>query len=169
MSPYIVGVVIGVGGTLLIWLLTTWREHLAERQRRRDYDRLVLKGALADYLAALDAAALEMMDQPVPPVLNVVDRAIDLLIKKLGLEWVVMVVVRVLRRIAYGRRLGELTDRMTAASAHLRLVAPPEVLVLMQEVDELFSGSASRSDTWKSQWPSVRERLRDGFRQALDD
>jgi hypothetical protein len=109
------------------------------------------------------------MDQPPPPVMNVVDRAFDRIIEKLGLGWVVTVFVRVLRRIAYGNRLGHLTDRMTAASAHLRLVAPPEVLSLMQEVDDLFGGPESRGNAWKAEWPSLRKRLQEGFRHTLDD
>jgi hypothetical protein len=170
MSPYIVGVLIGVLSTVVIWGLTTWREHSAEAKRQREYSRLVLKGAMVDYLAALDSLVIDVYDQqPKRPASTAVDRTLDRVIERLGLMWVITVVVGVSRRLAYGQRLGQLMDRMTAATAHLRLVAPPEVLALMREVDDLFSDYETlERRVWRANWLSVRAKVREGFRSVLD-
>jgi hypothetical protein len=168
MSPYVIGGLIGAAGTLLVWGLSALRDHFIEKQRRREYDRTVLKGALVEYLAALDALTLELMDQPPPPVPTVIDRSFDRLVDKLGLAWTLTVIVRILRRVAYGNRPYELTDRLAAASAHLRLVAPPAVLDLMQQLDVLFRKFEHRDETWRAEWESTREQLRSGFRDALN-
>jgi hypothetical protein len=168
MSPYVVGGLIGAGGALVVWALATLREYFVEKHRRQDHERTVLKGALVDYLAALDSLMAEVFEQPSVPVPNVIDQALDSLFKRLGIDWVVIFFVRTLQRIAYGDRPGRLLDRLAEASAHLRLVAPAEILNLMRELEELTGRHRSGDSDWRDEWRGRRDDLRKVARQAVD-
>jgi hypothetical protein len=106
------------------------------------------------------------MDQPPTFVATRLDRTLDRLADRVGLGFPIWFLVRLLKRLAYGNRAGELTDRMATASAHLRLVAPQDVLELMQELDSIL-GREPYDDAWREDWRQARERLRSSFRSAL--
>jgi hypothetical protein len=168
MSPYVIGGLIAALTGLLVWCLTTVRDHWAEKRRQREHNRTVLRAALANYLAALDSLTLEYMDEPIRPTPDRLDRALDALATRLGFSLLGELLARIIHRMAYGRRPAELMDRMAQASAELRLVATPEVLDLMQRLDDLFRDARPKDDAWREEWRAMRENLRTGFRAALD-
>jgi hypothetical protein len=57
---------------------------------------------------------------------------------------------------------------MGAWSAHLRLVAPPEVEAYMIEGEALGRRHVAGDEAWTAEWRDFRSRMRQGFREALD-
>jgi hypothetical protein len=87
-------------------------------------------------------------------------------LQRTGLDVVVHICVRVLRRLAYGRRRDELADRLTLAAAELRLIAPPGVLSVMEQIPRVDAGDPAGA-AWRAEWSVVRDEIRDGFREQL--
>ena len=81
----------------------------------------------------------------------------------------VLIFVRLLQRAIYGRRAGEVTDRLVAASAHLRLIAPPAVEAYMVEAEVVTRSHRPGDKKWQEEWKAFRGRMRQGFREALDE
>jgi hypothetical protein len=176
VSPYIAGGLIGALSALLVWSLTTVRDHQTEKKRQHEFNRTALRAALANYLAALDSLMSEELARPPEPPLTAVERTVFSFLNRMGLDAVLIWlglgtffnwIDRVFRWIGYGRRPEELHDRMAQASAELRLIAPSEVLDLMQCVDD-FRSKPPPHRVRNEQWTALREVLRSGFRGALD-
>ena len=166
MSSYVVGSVVGGGFVLAGVLLTTIRDVFARRAERRSASAARLEAAMREYLAALDALAYEVSDTPVPPKQNQLDRILDLAAERTGFDIVVHILVRILLRIAYGRRHNELVDRLALASAQLRLIAPDSVLAIMREIDAATESSPT-GPGWHQRWQGMRDRVRGAFREEL--
>jgi hypothetical protein len=176
VSSYIAGGLIGALSALLVWSLTTVREHQAEKKRQHEFNRTALRAALANYLAALDSLMSDELARPPEAPLTEVERTVfsfldrmrvDAILMWLGVVAFLMWIERVVRWIGYGRRPEALHDRMAQASAELRLIASPEVLELMQRVDD-FRSKPPPYRVRRDEWIATREILRSGFRGALD-
>jgi hypothetical protein len=76
---------------------------------------------------------------------------------------------RLIERAVYGRRRHDLLDRLAAASAHLRLVAPPEVDAYMIKVEVLAEEHRPGDRKWIKRWRELRAEMRQGFREALHE
>lgn len=166
---YIVSAIIGAGAVLLGVIITGSRERrlrIAERDERR---RAELKQAMQEYLAALDAVMLESEDFPVPPRLTRADEWVFRSMRGTVVELVFHIALRLLKRLVYGHRHDDLSDRLVAAAAHLRLVATPTVEEYMREVETLGSGHKPGDEQWTAQWKDFRSGMRQGFKKALGE
>jgi hypothetical protein len=123
---------------------------------------------MRSYLSALDDLTLEDEAYPVRPRLTRADRWVQERLAGTSVEFLVTIIARLLERAMYGRRRHELTDRLTQAAAHLRLVAPPGVEAYMIEGEALGRRYAPGDEDWKKEWREFRSRMRQGFREALD-
>src|ERR1700722_17955106 len=97
---------------------------------RSGYDRAreaELQVAMREFLAAIDAVMFEASSETQAPKLTWLDRKLVEATKFLGIEFVGEIAARILQRLVYGQRPQQLVDRMGAATAHLRLIAPPEI------------------------------------------
>jgi len=149
MSSYVAGAIIGgVAVLLATGFATGFAEFRAARIRKADHDvvfRAELKTAMREFLAALDAVILEASGEIKPPKLNRLERRLVAATEHLGLDFIGEVLARILHRVMYGQRHDQVIDRLIAASAHLRLIAPPAIDDLMHEMDGL--GSATSKET----------------------
>lgn len=167
MSGYVVGSLIGGGFVLAGVLVTAIRDDRARKSERQAERTAKLENAMREYLAALDAIALEGMDTPPAPAPSRTDKALDWLAKQTSLDTVAHILVRVLRRAAYGRRRDDLVDRMTLAATQLRLIAPGSVLAIMREIDEATKDGDPSDAEWYGRWKEMRGPVRDRFREEL--
>jgi hypothetical protein len=119
-------------------------------------------------LAALDVLALEIDQQPAPPIPNRFDKLLLRLGAAMGLDLMADVVAKLLHRASYGRRVDELTDRLSLASTQLRLIAPEPVLSIMAEVEAATRRSGPDGRDFKREWDAVRDDVRLRMRQELD-
>jgi hypothetical protein len=69
----------------------------------------------------------------------------------------------------YGERPGVPLDRLADASAHLSLMAPPAVDALIAEAENLTRSYAPHDERWMADWKEYRSRLRQGFRNELEN
>lgn len=169
MSSYIAGAVIGAGAVLAGVLITIGRDSRIRKEERNATKRRELQQAMQEYLAALDALMLEADDFPVPIRQTRVDRWVAKEVRGTTLEFLLHLIYRLLKRVVYGHRHDDLSDRLVAASAHLRLVAPPAVEQYMVEGESLGKEHRDGDEQWKERWKEFRSRMRTGFREALDD
>jgi hypothetical protein len=173
VSSYIEGTLIGAlivaVTTVLVFMLTGRREKRIRAEERALADKGELQQAMREYLAAVDAAVLEAEREFPPPRMSRADRWIERTLDGTSMEFLALIIVRLLQRAMYGRRPGEVTDRLAAASAHLRLIAPPAVEAYMVEAEALTKEHKPSDDKWQEEWKAFRARMRQGFRQALDD
>lgn len=166
---YLVSAVIGAGAVIVGVVLTGMRETRLRTEDRDASRRAELKQAMREYLAALDAVMLEAEDFPLPPRLNRVDEWFAESVKGTIVEMLGHFIVRLLRRLIYGHRHDDLSDRLVAAAAHLRLVAPPAVEQFMSEVEVIAQARQTGDKNAKERWKEFRARMRQGFREALDN
>jgi hypothetical protein len=166
MSAYVVGSLIGGGFVLAGAAITAAREAAVRRSVRRDAQAVQLAAAMRELLAALDAFAIELEDEPTPPKRRRTNRALDWIAQRSSLDILVHILVRASRRLAYGRRREELVDRLTLASAELRLIAPPGVLDVIQRIPSADTGDLSGA-RWRANWFEIRGEIRDAFREHL--
>jgi hypothetical protein len=166
--PSHIGALIVAATTVLVFVLTGRRERRIRAEERAATDRGELQRAMREYLAATDAVVLEAEREFPRPRLTRADRWLEKSLKGTSLEFLALIVVRLLQRAMYGRRPGEVTDRLAAASAHLRLVAPPEVEAYMVEAEGVTKRHRPGDEEWMEEWRALRERMRHGFREALD-
>ncbi len=128
MSSYVEGTLIGAGivaaTTVLGFVLHGRREGRALQEARTAAYRTELQAAMRAYLAALDDLFLEGENKPPKPRLTRADRWFERQMRGTTLEFLSFLLVRLIERLLFGQRRHDLLDRLTAASAHLRLVAP---------------------------------------------
>jgi hypothetical protein len=171
MSGTVVGAIIGAGAALLATGLTgAFAEFRAARVRKTDYDvtyRAELKVAMREFLAALDAVILEASNEMKSAKLTWLDRKLLVATKPLGLDFIGEVLARILHRIMYGQRHEQVIDRLIAASAHLRLIAPPAIDELMKEMDGLGKRYKQEDEEWQTEWIALRTRMRAAFREEV--
>lgn len=139
------GSLIGAGAVLLRSLLEGVRDGRARKAECRAAQTAELKHAMREYLTALDA------------------------VERVGLDPTGHFIARLVRRVVYGQRIEHLSDRLAAASAHMRLVAPAAVDDLMREAEELGDRYSSGDKQWRAEWIALPARLRTSFRQELDE
>jgi hypothetical protein len=172
VSSYLEGTLIGAlivaVTTVLVFVLTGVRERRIRSDERAAAERGELQRAMREYLAATDAAVLEAEREFPRPNQTRIDRWLDRSLKGTSAEFVALIFVRLLQRAMYGRRTSEVTDRLAAASAHLRLVAPPEVEAYMVEAETVSKKHSPGDEKWMEEWRALRTRMRQGFREALD-
>jgi hypothetical protein len=169
MSSYIVGAIIGAGAVLAGVLITIIRDGRIRKEDRLAANRRELQQAMQEYMAALDAAILEADDFPAPLRQTAVDQWFAKEVRGTLIESFLHLIYRLLKRAVYGHRLDDLSDRLVAASAHLRLVAPPAVEEYMREAEALGKEHRASDEDWKEKWKALRAKMRQGFREALDE
>jgi hypothetical protein len=167
MSSYIVGALIGVFGLLAGALITTTRDARIRKAERAEARRRELEQAIAEYLAVLDVLAYEASQEPVARP-TAIDRQLDRIAERTGLEPVVETVVKVLRRIVHGNRPNEQIDRLAGASARLRLIAPPAIEEAMRAMETMARLHKPGDEEWRERWLELRELTRQRCREALD-
>jgi hypothetical protein len=155
VSDYIVGTLIGAG-------------IVAATEEREGAYKAELQRAMREYLAAADAAVLEAEKEMPRPRLTRADRWVEKTLDGTPVEFLALIFVRLLQRAMYGRRPGEVTDRLVAASAHLRLVAPPAVEAYMAEAEAVTRNHKPGDEKWQEEWKAFRQKMREGFREELD-
>jgi hypothetical protein len=169
MSGYVIGALIATATTVLGFGLNAWREKGARRELRRSERQGELQRAMRAFLSALDDLTLEdETSAVVRPRLTRADRWAQERLRGTSIDFLVTILARLLERAMYGRRRHELSDRLTQASAHLRLVAPPDVETYMIEGEALGRRHRAGDDEWRREWREFRSRMRQGFREALD-
>jgi hypothetical protein len=169
MSGYIVGTLIGAGTTILGFAINAVREGRARKEERATSRQSELQQAMRAYLAAIDDLILEGQNHPVPPRRTRLDRVFEERMRGTTFEFIGHILVRLLERAIYGRRKGELLDRLSAASAHLRLIAPQEVEAYMIEGEAICPRHRPGDEKWQEEWKDFRSRMRQGFREKLDE
>jgi hypothetical protein len=167
-----VGVIIGAGiGVSSTGLAGWWATHRDDRIRREQSDgsrRDELQQAMRAYLAAIDSLSVEMTKELVPSAPTAFDQRLLKLAKITGFDFLASIAGILLQRAMYGNRHNQLLDRLTDASAHLRLVAPPAVEDFMIEGEALTKRYRPNDEAWMDEWKAYRDRMRTGFRAALD-
>jgi len=169
MSSYLIGSLVGGGFVLAGSLLTMVRESRVRKAEHRAARRAELKSAMREYLAALDAVAIEIADSPATPRPTRVDAFLDWLADRTGFSVILFILIRLLRRATHGGRHDELSDRLVAASAHLRLIAPVGILDLMREIEDTAERYEPASGRWSGEWKVLRIRVRAAFRAELGE
>lgn len=169
ISPSLQGVLIGSGVTFAGAALPIVHSFFTRRTDAASAKREELKTAMREYLAALDALTSELVDQPAPVRATRVDRAVGRAMTKAGADVPAFLLNRMLQRLAFGQRQAQVVDRVASASAHLRLVAPPSVVALMQEADAVGRSYKAGDEEWISRWLATRDHVRAAFRAQLDD
>jgi hypothetical protein len=165
----IVGAAIGVGGTGLGVTLNSRRDDRLRKEERDASLRDELRLAMRRYLAAIDAITAELSsDLPAQTPLNRLDSQLLKIGKALGLDFVALIIGRLLQRGIFGTRPHQLIDRLSESSAHLRLIAPLEIERIMLEAEGLTKRYKPHDEQWMNEWREYRNRMRSGFRQALD-
>ena len=143
----------GLGGVMLA-------ERFAARRRAVEgQERLAasVQTAFADYLAAVDAVTAEIEAIPTVPS-GWVNRLVEQLERVFIIRWLTFIITQGLMRLLYGNRANEVDDRYLAASARIRLLAPPALLACVAELDEIRSGQRSRGNDWERRWAEARSR-----------
>jgi len=168
MSAYVAGAAISATSAALGYGANALRERGARKEAAKTARSTELHQAVREYMAALDAVMLEAEDFPVPPRVTKIDRWVEKEVRGTVFELFGHIVVRLLKRLVYGRRHDDLSDRLVAAAARLRLVAPPEVEALMSEVEALAREYRAGDPRLMEQWRPLRDRMRAEFRDALD-
>jgi hypothetical protein len=110
-----------------------------------------LMGAMREYLTVHDLLIEEMRQVPTHPKTRIGEK-LD----------------QTIFGIARGTRIQSLIDRLSAASSHLRLIAPAKVDELMQNVMTHAEDYSPGDDDCYAKWKTLRAELRDGFKAALD-
>jgi hypothetical protein len=167
VSSYVVGSFIGGGFVLVGAALAMVRETFTRKAERRLAHATELGNAMREYLAALDAIAIESEDMPEQPAITRIDRWLDRQSRRFGLDVLVHIIVRILRRTAYGRRHDELFDRVVLAATQLRLIASPAVLVTMRDIEAVTKRAGPTGQYWNREWMAIRDQVRDEFRKEL--
>jgi hypothetical protein len=167
MSSYVVGALIGVFGLLAGVLITTTRDARIRRAERAEARRRELQQAITEYLAVLDVLAYEAAREPVLHP-TAIDRLLDRIAEKTGLEPAVDLVVKFLRRLIHGSRPHEQIDRLAAASARLRLIAPPSVEEAMHAMETMARLHRAGDEEWRERWLELRQLTRQRCRDVLD-
>jgi len=168
MSSYIAGSLIGAAAVLAGVLLTGVREGRIRKGERSTARRAELQQAMHEYLAALDVISYDLTTEPVMPRRTVFDEMMDRAVEKAGLAFALHLIIRLLRRAVYGRRQYELVDRLAAASARLRLLAPSEVEEMMLAADTMARLYKAGDAEWAERWMELRSEMRQRFREILD-
>jgi hypothetical protein len=170
MDPgYIIAAVIGAGATGGGVVLSNNRDDRIRSEQRDEARQADLKQAMRGYLAAVDALTAEMPgDIPAKPPPTRLDEWLLKAGKATSLDFLAFIITRLLQRAMYGKRPHQLLDRLADASAHLRLIAPPAVEAFMIEGEALAREYAPHDQHWLETWMEFRERMRAGFREALD-
>ena len=137
MSAYVTGAAISASSAAIGYGANALRERGARKETTRAARSTELHQVLREYMAALDASVMEVEDFPMPPKVTALDRWVESRLRGTLLDLARHLIVRLLKRLVYGRRHDDLSDRLVAASARLRLVAPPQVDALMEEVETL--------------------------------
>lgn len=166
---YIIGGVIGVGASALGYGLSSRRDDRIRAEERKAARHAELKQAMRGYLAAVDALTAEMPeDVPPKPPPSRFDSWLLKFANASSLDFVAFIIGRLLQRAMYGNRPNQLLDRLADASAHLRLIATPEVDNFMVEGEALSRAYKPRDVEWLNTWKEYRGRMRTGFREILD-
>jgi hypothetical protein len=165
----IVGAVIGVGGTAIGLGLNSRRDDRIRKEEREASRRDELQLAMRRFLAAVDALTAEMPeDMPAKTPPNRFDSWLLKIGTALGLDFPALIIGRLLQRGIYGKRPHELIDRLSEASAHLRLIAPPEIERILLESEGLRKRYKPHDEQWMNEWQDYRKQMRAGFRLVLD-
>jgi hypothetical protein len=170
VSAYVTGAAISATSAALGYGANALRERGARKEAAKAARSAELRQAMREYLAALDASILEAEDFPVPPRVTKIDRWVEKEVRGTVVEFFGHIVVRLLKRVVYGRRHNDLSDRLVAASAHLRLVSTPRIEELLLEVDTLVKEKEQDGgdEQWKQKWREFRSRMRECFREELE-
>jgi hypothetical protein len=150
ISQTLGGVLVGALATISASGLQMFGASRIRKADDRATHRSELAGAMREYLTVLDLVVEELRGVPNHPKSRIGSR-LD----------------RQLYAIARGTRQQELADRLAAAAAHLRLVAPDDVDELMQKVQAHTRGYEAGDDKWFADWVTLRAEVRDGFKAAL--
>jgi hypothetical protein len=167
MSGYISGSLIGAFAVLAGVFITGVRDGRIRKAERVERRRTELHQAMYEYLAALDGLTYDLVGKPATPRRTAFDDVIDRAVEKAGLELVLHFVLRLLRRLVYGRRQYEIVDRLAVASARLRLIAPPEVEEMMSTADTMGRLYEAGDQRWSERWMELRGEMRERFRDVL--
>jgi hypothetical protein len=169
MSAYVTGAAISATSAALGYGANALRERGARKEAARAARGTELHQALREYVAALDASMMEVEDFPMPPKMTALDRWMERKLQGTLLDLARHLVIRLLKRLVYGHRHDDLSDRLVAASARLRLVAPPQVEALMVEVEALARKYPVGDPHLLTSWKPLRERIRREFKDAVED
>ncbi|MGD0455772.1 MAG: hypothetical protein ABSB69_19480 [Solirubrobacteraceae bacterium] len=168
MSSYVTGAAVSATSIALGYGANALRERGSRREAAKAARSTELHQALREYMAALDAVMLEVEDFPAPLRENALDRWVERRLEGTPVDVFGHLFGRWVKRRAYGRRHDDLSDRLVAAAARLRLVAPPQVEALMREVESLAREHRAGGPQLMERWRPLRERLRQEFKGALD-
>jgi hypothetical protein len=168
MSGYIGGAIISAASAILGYTANMLQQRHNRKTERDIAYQTELQRAMREYLAALDALTLEASDHPVKPRPTRIELWLERVIKGTVFEFVGHILVRLVQRAVYGRRLNDLSDRLVAASAHLRLVAPTIVDDYMREAESIGKEHRPGDEQWNERWTKFRLRMRQVFREVLD-
>lgn len=167
MSSYVVGALIGVFGLLAGVLITTTRDARTRNAERIETRRRELQQSIAEYLTVMDVLAHEITEEPAARP-TAIDGLLDRIAERTGLEPVVNMAVKILRRLIHGRRPDEQIDRLAAASARLRLVAPPAIEEAMRAMETMARLYKPDDEEWRKHWLVLRQVTRQRCREVLD-
>lgn len=168
MSAYVTGAAISATSAALGYGANALRERGARREAARAARSTELHQAMREYMAALDAVMLEAEDFPAPVHQSALDRWFERKVEGTIIDYIGYMFVRLLKRLVFGRRHDDLSDRLVAATARLRLVAPPDVEALMSEVETLAREHRTGGSQLIERWKPLHDRMRLEFKDALD-
>jgi hypothetical protein len=167
MSAYVTGAAISATSAALGYGANALRERGARKEVTRAARSTELHRALREYMAALDASMMEVEDFPMPLKMTALDHWIERKLQGTLIDLARHFIVRLLTRLVYGRH-DDLSNRLVAAATRLRLVAPPQVEALMEEVEALAREYRAGDPQLVTNWKPLRGRIRLEFKGALD-
>lgn len=168
MSAYVTGAAISATSAALGYGANALREHRARREAARASRSAELHQALREYMAAIDASMMEVEDFPIPLKMTALDRWVERRLQGTLLDMARHIIGRSLKRLVYGHRHNDLSDRLVAAAARLRLAAPPQIASLMSEVEELARDYPAGDPRLMEHWRPLRKRIHQEFQCVLD-
>jgi hypothetical protein len=169
MSSYVTGAAVSATSIAFGYGANALRERGVRREALKAARSAELHQALREYMAALDAVMLEVEDFPVPLHVTALDRWVERTLEGTPVDVAGHLFGRWVKRHAYGSRHDDLSDRLVAASARRRLVAPPHVEALMREVEDLMREHRAGGPQLMESWRPLRGRLRQQFKDTLGE
>jgi hypothetical protein len=144
----------GIGGAITF---------ATQRADRRDRARGDLAAALITFGYALDSLQVEIAR--IPPRTRAA-RVADTVINERRFPNLNFL-LNSLHSATLGRSAGRALDRLLAALNRLLLLAPADMMPLLEEINELLATVSARDAEWDDRWRELRGRLTAASRQMV--